>query len=433
MNKFIDIIKHFDHGELPETELLITFLEQIRIELRACALALISTEGLSEPEYRIESFIQKTAGGKTNKLSEPVDLNDTLSILCRGRASVFDDTKPIVLQGEEYGISAIFNGIFSEYIDAVSIPVYQLNGVNRWILLLFTERDLVRRVDLEYGMSVVTFAANCLFNYENVRRLEKANEWINAELESAARVKELLISNVVNDYPGVRIAHHYEPYCHAGGDFFEIVNLEKVYGEASDNNARGSTGFMIADASGHGAASAIEIAMFDAILRTYKPVNTKINDPGKLLSYVNEHFFTRNIRGNIITSAVCNYIPADNMVCYANAGHPAPILKKANTNEVIILDDTPGIPLGVDKNASWASSSVSVSAGDILILYSDGVTELKSENSEFFGIDRLLQVIERSEAGLDNCISSICKSMSSHKGVAANSDDLTLLVIEIEK
>ena len=188
-------------------------------------------------------------------------------------------------------------------------------------------------------------------------------------------------------------------------------------------------GAIIADVSGHGPAAAVEVAMLDAILRTYPNLS---GGPAGVLNYANRHFFSRQIRGNYITAFAANYDPQISRLTYTNAGHNPPLLKR-NDGTVFteFLDASDGIPLGVDPAHTWVNVEIPMVTGDVLVLYTDGVTEARGSDGEHFGPERLKALVETSDPVPQTVLKALKQALMQHRQGTPPKDDQTIVVIQI--
>jgi sigma-B regulation protein RsbU (phosphoserine phosphatase) len=261
------------------------------------------------------------------------------------------------------------------------------------------------------------------------KRLMKANHLIRRDLEQIAEVQRKLLPPENHSIPGITLAASYTPFVSAGGDYYDIVPLLPSAENAGQLAIYPRWGAIIADVSGHGPAAAVEAAMLDAILRTYPNLS---GGPADVLNYANRHFFSRQIRGSFITAFVANYDPQTSMLNYTNAGHNPPLLKRSDGPGVTeFLDASDGIPLGVDPEHTWVNVETRMVAGDLLILYTDGVTEARAANGEHYGPERLQALIEASDAEPQTILTAIKQSLAHHRQGTVPKDDQTIVIIQV--
>jgi sigma-B regulation protein RsbU (phosphoserine phosphatase) len=237
------------------------------------------------------------------------------------------------------------------------------------------------------------------------KRLMKANHLIRRDLEQIAEVQRKLLPPENHSIPGITLAASYTPFVSAGGDYYDIVPLLPSAGNAGQLAIYPRWGAIIADVSGHGPAAAVEAAMLDAILRTYPNLS---GGPAEVLNYANRHFFSRQ------------------------AGHNPPLLKRTDGLRVTeFLDASDGIPLGVDPAHTWVNVETTMVAGDLLILYTDGVTEARASNGEHYGPERLQALIDASDADPQAILTAIKQALAQHRQGSVPKDDQTIVVIQI--
>ncbi len=428
MQQLVELINSLNHSDANPEKVLKLFADRMRRQYGACATALVCTEGLQPRECRIMALFDH----KGNTLIENIDLpleQDSSKIYHDDfLTEILSKKKPVVFRGKQYGIHQVFNPVFDSYIDAISLPIIQPDNIYRWLLILFTEPDKVDDVDLERSLLISTLASNYVNSVINARKLQEAKNWIQQEIESVARIQQLLLPPTTAETPGIKIASHFVPHAFVGGDYYDYVNLSDIFGLKQSPEDYDTWGFMIADASGHGAAAAVEIAMYDAILRTYN-ADTEAG-PGGVFTYTNKHFFTRMVRGNFITAFVSSYIPQQHAIIYANAGHPPPIIKTA-AGKLSYLDQAHGIPLGILPDNSWDNGRHEMYKGDMLVLFTDGIIEATSPEGEMFGQHRLEKLLLDNHGSPDQLVEHIKLALQTHQQNEPQRDDQTLMIIEI--
>lgn len=261
------------------------------------------------------------------------------------------------------------------------------------------------------------------------RRLMKANRLIRRDLEQVAEVQRKLLPPENHSIPGITLAASYTPFVSAGGDYYDIVPLPPSSENAGQLAIYPRWGAIIADVSGHGPAAAVEAAMLDAILRTYPNLS---GGPADVLNYANRHFFSRQIRGSFITAFAANYDPQTSRLTYTNAGHNPPLLKRNEPLVTEFLDASDGIPLGVDPMHSWVNVEIAMVTGDLLVLYTDGVTEARDSNGEHFGPERLKALIESCAPEPQTILTELKQALVRHRQGTVPTDDQTIVVIQVD-
>lgn len=200
-----------------------------------------------------------------------------------------------------------------------------------------------------------------------------------------------------------------------GGDFYDFF-------ERSD----GRLVFVIADVSGKG----VPAAFFMAISRTLlKAIALFENDPAACVRQLNDLLVVDNDQMMFVTLVFGIFDPATGRIDFVNAGHASPI-RVADRGQVTILPETTDMAVAVDTT-DFSSHSLQLDAGDMFVLYTDGVTEAFSPEGEAFGEPRLGETLEKLPAGGDpgEVARGVLSAVKSFENGGHQSDDITLLVL----
>ena len=191
----------------------------------------------------------------------------------------------------------------------------------------------------------------------------REREQLRLEFEHARQVQSLLVPENQPDTPGFSVNAVYHPASQVGGDFFQI----RPYDD-------GSLLLAVGDVSGKGLQAALTVSTIMGALR-----NETSHEPAQILTRLN-HVLFGQISGFVTCCAVV--IAPDGRMHAANAGHLAPYV---GGNE-LKLDN--GIPLGLQADATYGTSSFQLENGSQLTLLTDGVVEARNRNGELFGFER---------------------------------------------
>ena len=237
---------------------------------------------------------------------------------------------------------------------------------------------------------------------------------IENELDIASKMQQSILPTEFPESPLYEVCGNMTPAREVGGDFFDIFNLED-----------GHLGLAIADVSGKGVPAALFMMASRTLL---KGAAIGMYEPGKVLGEVNQLLYEDNDAMMFVTLLYAVYDPEAKTLTYANGGHTLPVLIHADGSHTV-LPSTNGIALGVMPGADFEQATVSCSPGDTIVFYTDGVTEAFNDQSEEFGMDRLLKIFE---APVDNCrttIESIFDTVTEFAGDAPQFDDITCLAL----
>ncbi len=427
MKELLTTISELRHEDDAPSKMFHSISHRLRNRYGECAIALFSSSNTQYSKVSVSLFYDHV--GKVCVEEKNILDQENCTKNCSGDffKTFLNEFEPVKYIGKESGISSIFGGMFKAYVDAITFPVFHQKNIKRWFVLFFTESNQLDNVDIERTLLVSTLVINYIESIQESKKLKEANDWIEGELKSVANIKQQLLPQGEIKFDEINTAVLYEPYQLSGGDYYDIARLTEFL-NTDEPNSNEIFGIIIADASGHGTASAVEISMFDAILRTYHP--DRDEGPAGVFNYANKYLFTRLIRNGFITAFVSSYQTNNRLLSYANAGHPPPVLKRAENNSIEILSDKIGIPLGISQGNHWQSSEVVINKNDIFVVYTDGVTELKSPEGEQFGEQALLDIIKNSSNSVESLMSDIKSALKLHQGSTGNTDDLTLLIIQ---
>ncbi len=402
--------------------------EQLRHSYGECALAFFQADDSSHRRLRLSSYVDRHGFLYTGEVAGESTLPCLREYAMEELSPWFRADACTTHRGETPLDDLLGDG-FADYRDLLSVPLGRPRGTDEWAVLLFPQPGQVHGVEINTVALLATLALKCVDSVIEGQYLQEANQWIESEIESVADLQNRLLPQDFSKLTALRVAKLFRPYRMVGGDYYDISDLANAFDDRRSGVAGGVFGFMIADASGHGSAAAIEIAMLDAILRTYAP--RLYEGPAGVLNYTNRYFFTRMRRHSYITAFVSAYFPEQGVLSYANAGHPPPLLKTANRGgKVTQLENSTGIPLGIMPGTTWENGSAPMQEGDILVLYTDGICEAKSPHGEIFGIDRLQALVAESDDDPETIVSNVKQALRVHQGKTEPSDDQTLLVIQ---
>jgi sigma-B regulation protein RsbU (phosphoserine phosphatase) len=203
-----------------------------------------------------------------------------------------------------------------------------------------------------------------------------------------------------------------------GGDYFDFMS------SISDR-----LGILVADVSGKGLAAALVMVSFRAYMHA-----TVINEFAMrvVMTRVNRLVYDSTAGDRFITTFYGLVDPVHKRLLYINAGHNPPLLLHQDGSRELLEDG--GIPLGVLADAHYSESIVNFRPGDILVLYTDGVTEARDARDESFGVERLEQVVRaNAERRAHEICDSITSAVREHSSeIGGLEDDLTVSIIKIK-
>jgi serine phosphatase RsbU (regulator of sigma subunit) len=237
------------------------------------------------------------------------------------------------------------------------------------------------------------------------------------DLEIAREIQSWLVPSQAPEVAGSDIAFATRPQNSVAGDYYD------VFYPNADNRERVMV--VIADVAGKSVPAALLMATLQASLRTIAGENAPLAD---LVARLNRYASAHSLDGRRFTTAViCEYNPVARRLVYVNAGHNAPILRRANGGMEIL--DVGGLPLGIQNDVNYEIASVELRPGDALILFTDGVVEAFNEAGEEFGNERWLGAIRNlPDWKAQETLQYLMKRVDEFVGATRQSDDITCLV-----
>lgn len=277
-------------------------------------------------------------------------------------------------------------------------------GADDFLLKPLNEKELVARV-----LSLLR-----LKSIHN--ELYEKNIQIKKEMEIAQRIQQFIIPKDFSGIPYPKVSGMYLPIEDIGGDFFDFYQLPD-----------GKYGFLIADVTGHGIPAALIMSMSKMIFSIYA---SRYTSSRELFTIVNSQMSSVLLDTQYITAFCIIYDSMDKTIHYTNAGHTRALFYQAAKKRVLALD-TSGYFIGLSKEADYGEKSLQIDAGDRILLYTDGITEIKNSDSEEFGENRLAKFLsEKCTLIGDDFCNALINEIGSFADLEDRVDDIAFLYIE---
>ncbi|NLW76514.1 MAG: PP2C family protein-serine/threonine phosphatase, partial [Methanomicrobiales archaeon] len=244
-----------------------------------------------------------------------------------------------------------------------------------------------------------------------------------AELHIAAKIQQSFLPDTLPVFPGFSIAAKSCPAKEVGGDFFDIIPFQVI------KLSKESLGIMIADVSGKGVPAALFMALSRIVVRV---VAGWFDEPAKTITYANTIIEDNSKTGIFVTLFYGIINQEKKSLRYVNAGHNPPIIYRQTTREFFELPLT-GIAIGVLPDAQYDQNVTILQSGDIICMYTDGVTEAVNETNEMYGENRLKELIQKNEyLEPQKMVDKIINDVNVFAGNEPQFDDITLMIIKVE-
>jgi len=251
-------------------------------------------------------------------------------------------------------------------------------------------------------------------------QLGAALEELDRELEVVGEIQRSLLPGELPSIEGYSFAAHYETSARAGGDYYDFFPL-------SD----GSWGLFIADVSGHGTPAAVLMAITHAIAHSQPGTHTP---PAALLDHLNDQLAGAYAReGTFVTAFYGILDPRCRTLTYSRAGHNPPRLVRGE--QVLSLDEVGGLPMGIAPELNFEQLTVELQSGDLLVLYTDGITEAEppgSNGEKQYGLERFDQLLRDCGSGAaQQCVDQVCETIAAHCEHTQPTDDQTMIAMRV--
>ncbi|PDV99073.1 GAF domain-containing SpoIIE family protein phosphatase [Candidatus Viridilinea mediisalina] len=281
-----------------------------------------------------------------------------------------------------------------------------------------------------------------------------AREKLEQELDLAREIQASFLPDCCPHVPGYQIWAYYRAARQVGGDFFDFIELPSAPGQAAPSAAnrasslvvRGSKrfvqqsalrdcynaqrlGIVIADVTDKGVPAALFMALSRTLLRA-----TAIDGrrPDEVLQRANRLILADSRAGLFVTCFYAILETATGEVSFANGGHNYPLLWEAATGEVRQLR-AQGIVLGIVPDPRFEVQYCTLQPGDVLLFYTDGVTEAMNLERDLFGDERLTAVLEANhQRSPQEIVHAVLAAVASFVGGQSQSDDITMVVLKRE-
>jgi len=350
--------------------------------------------GQSERNLNMDTYIGQAFLSNVTAVVNDTDFLDkpaSAEIIHREGITCFAHT-PIILDGEPFGVLSAFSrtvkGIFTKEFIAL---FENLAG----------QVALAWRNDLQ------------LQGLLEIREQER-------EMQIAKNIQHSLLPTEIPEMEKVVVAGLCVPAHQIGGDYFDFLPRED---DRFD--------LIIADVSGHNIGSALIMAETRTFIHARAD---NLKQPAPMLHGLNNFFFAHMDCSDLfVTMFYLQYCPNTRTLDFSSAGHNNPILWR-NRQQQIELLDADGLIFGIRPQVEFEQKTSALEAGDILLLYTDGIIEAEDSNENFFGVERLSKLLQEcEELTPEEIIDRIMNQVRIFTGLRHFRDDITLVVMKVLK
>ena len=294
------------------------------------------------------------------------------------------------------------------------VPLLSLQGEPMGIINIDTQNPFsqFRQEDLDLLLAVAGQAA---LNYESAKLMvsyaEKQKQ--DSEMQIARNVQHALLPETFPQMDEYEFFASYEAAQAVGGDYYDIIPLE-------DDKICLAFG----DVAGKGVPAALVMSRLSSVVRSTMAF---VKDVGVAANEINNHMCAKAVEGRFVTFVLMILDLKTHELTAVNAGHMSPIFLKTDHTIEEFSDDAVGLPIGVMEDFPYDVTSRVIQPGEIVTVYTDGVSEAMNYENDLYGMDRLRNLIK----SCDKCATELGKiilaDVKQHANGRPQNDDITLM------
>jgi|TARA_A200000113_G_scaffold75951_1_gene66744 sigma-B regulation protein RsbU (phosphoserine phosphatase) len=300
----------------------------------------------------------------------------------------------------------------------ICVPLNNNQGKTIGVLQAINiKEDFLNEEMLGLFQTLANQAATALENV-HVKQQQLAAELVNKELEVATEIQARFFPQQTPNLEGYEVAGCSIPAKDVGGDYYDFI----------PNPEPCQHGFVVADVTGKGVPASLLMATMRATLRAN--IQNNPNDIVQALRQVNGDIYRDSPVDKFITSIYCNLDYESHELSYVNSGHNPPYIVRANDNRIEELDQG-GVMLGIMEEIDLPKATLSIDKGDILMLFSDGVTEATNPSGELFSEERFEQwLLDHNQLSAEEMKDALLKTLRDYADGSPQSDDITFIIVK---
>jgi len=335
------------------------------------------------------------------------------------------------LKGQSQQIMILFSLLFCILLAIVIVLAVNLSKIiTRPVDALKSAALALGHGDLEYRVSLHTgdefeelansfnhMATDLRQNITDLQRTTAEKERYTKEMEIAKEIQDTFLPDTIPVIPGYEIAATTIPAMEIGGDLFDFIQV-------SGNR----WGFVIADVSGKGVSAALYMAVSRTMLHASGGEHA---DPSVAIRQANQRIYGDGRSTMFITVFYAVLDPTQMTLSYVNAGHNPPLLVRGDPSAFRMFEGK-GIALGVIDEVEIPTRTIPVEHGDLILLYTDGITEAFNEAGDYYGEERMIAAVTKNRSRpVEEIKRAIIDDIRQFAGTAPQSDDITFILIRV--
>ena len=288
---------------------------------------------------------------------------------------------------------------------------------DRVVGVMDLESDRIGFFNEDHVRTLTLLAPQVASSVENARlyaELAQRERGMEEDLAAARELQRVLIPDASPEIEGIDAAVRLRPAREISGDIYDVFDHKDQ-----------QTVIAMGDVSGKGAAAALYGALVTGLLRTLAP---RRRSPAELMRKLNDVLIERKVEARYVTLGVLLWDPPTRQIVIANAGGLPPMICRGTE---ILKIRAEGVPIGLLENTEYEETMFQAQRGDVIVVYSDGITDHMSPSGTEFGRGRLAQVV-RTSCGMrpDDLIGRIFAELDRFNPVAF--DDQSIFVMRVK-
>lgn len=414
MNDVVELMRTMSRQTDPQ-EMVRIYRDNVRRMIVADASFAISRRDLSPPQFRV------TRDTRWSEDVNPWKQKDKLPLLSGGiLADLLYGDEPRIFDDLRVDPSDPAFPYFDGYRSAFAQPQYDGGVGLNMVVTLKKEPYGFDHAAAPTVLWLTNLFGRATGNLVLKEQLRQAYEIVDRELQAVAEIQRSLLPPTLPDVKGLRLSTHYQTSAQAGGDYYDLFNLPD-----------GKLGMLIADVSGHGTPAAVVMAITHTVAHSIPGGPPAA--PESMLSYLNDKLadaYQRTESAGFVTAFYGIFDPATRTLTYSSAGHNPPRLRRA-AGDVEPLMGARDLPLGIAPGIGYGRDQIRLERGDLLVLYTDGITEAQAPGGELFGEQRLDAVLGSARTDPGWAISAVLDKVREHTQNRPATDDRTIVAAEV--
>lgn len=294
------------------------------------------------------------------------------------------------------------------------VPLLDHDGEAIGVIQIVTRQPeaAFTKEDLDLLDSVATQAALAIES-ANMHEQVVAQRDLERDLDFATQVQLGFLPKSKPKLPNYQFADYYEAALRVGGDYFDYITLPD-----------GRIAVAVGDVAGKGVPAALLMA------RLYSSTRFQLFTAGSVeeaITGLNEEIASSGLGHRFITFVIIVLDPVKNELTIVNAGHPPPLMRRADGTIEAIGREASSLPLGIVPDQEYTSATVAMPPGATVLAFTDGITEAMSEMKEIYGRVRLTAFLSGADGPIDKVVTHLIEDIEEFSGDSQVRDDICVV------